>query len=132
MGSGAAGSVLVFDGSSVHIAHIGDASVLLASWNKNDTKLIFGSKDHKPQNPEEQARLQSAGSEVRKVNEDDEESYRIYLPGSTFPGLTMSRAFGDTACRGVLQDPEYNHFAFQPQSDEWYAIVASDGLWEFF
>merc|ERR1712176_321537 len=127
--SGAAGSVLVFDGSSVHIAHIGDASVLIGSWNQHDTRLIFGSNDHKPQNPEEQARLQAAGSEVRKL---DDGSYRIYKPGSTFPGLTMSRAFGDTACKGVLQDPDYNQFVFQPQSDEWYAIVASDGIWEFF
>merc|ERR1719447_168221 len=42
----------------------------------------------------------------------------------------MSRAFGDTACPGVLQDPEYHVFGMQP-TDQWYAIVASDGIWEF-
>lgn len=126
--SGAAGSVIVFDGASVHIAHIGDASVMLASWNRRDTRLIYGSKDHKPQDPEEKARLEAAGSEVRMV---DEESARIYQkPGGTFPGLTMSRAFGDTACAGVLQEPEYRQF-FMQESDEWYVIVASDGIWEF-
>jgi len=125
--SGAAGSVLVFDGAAVHTAHIGDSTVMLGSWNRRDSRLIHGTKDHKPQDAEEKARLEAAGSEVRQV---DEESWRIYLKGSTFPGLTMSRAFGDTACAGVLQEPEYAQF-FMQESDEWYAIVASDGIWEF-
>eukprot|EP00927_Polykrikos_kofoidii_P012321 TRINITY_DN15310_c0_g1_i1.p1 TRINITY_DN15310_c0_g1~~TRINITY_DN15310_c0_g1_i1.p1 ORF type:complete len:863 (-),score=151.51 TRINITY_DN15310_c0_g1_i1:60-2648(-) len=126
--SGAAGSVLVYDGVAVHVAHIGDASVMLGSWNRRDTRLIFGTEDHKPQNPAEKARLEFAGSEVRMV---DEESARIYLPGSSFPGLSMSRAFGDTACAGVLQEPEYKQFFLQPQTDEWYVVLASDGIWEF-
>merc|ERR1712008_380739 len=57
-------------------------------------------------------------------------SSRIYLPGSNFPGLTMSRAFGDTACKGVVADPEYHSLLMQPD-DQWYCIVASDGIWEF-
>eukprot|EP00445_Apocalathium_hangoei_P033813 CAMPEP_0203951986 /NCGR_PEP_ID=MMETSP0359-20131031/85737_1 /ASSEMBLY_ACC=CAM_ASM_000338 /TAXON_ID=268821 /ORGANISM="Scrippsiella Hangoei, Strain SHTV-5" /LENGTH=844 /DNA_ID=CAMNT_0050884797 /DNA_START=19 /DNA_END=2553 /DNA_ORIENTATION=- len=125
--SGAAGSVLVFEGPRIHIAHIGDAGAMVASWNRHDSHAVYGSKDHKPQVPEEQARLEAAGSEVREV---DESSYRIYLKGTTFPGLTMSRAFGDTACAGVLQEPEYKEILLQPK-DEYYAIVASDGIWEF-
>jgi len=125
--SGAAGSVLVFEGPSIHVAHIGDAGAMVASWNRRDSRLIFGTKDHKPQLPEERARLEAAGSEVREI---DEESYRIYIKGTNFPGLTMSRAFGDTACGGVLQEPEYHQFFMQP-GDEYYAIIASDGIWEF-
>lgn len=125
--SGAAGSVLVFDGDAVHVAHIGDASTMVASWNRHNSRVVHGTKDHKPQNAEEMARLEAAGTEVRKV---DEESYRIYRQGTTFPGLTMSRAFGDTACAGVIQEPEYQQL-FMQQADEWYAIVASDGVWEF-
>lgn len=125
--SGAAGSVMVFEGPTIHVAHIGDAGAMVASWNRRDSHLIFGTKDHKPQLPEERARLEAAGSEVREV---DEGSFRIYLPGTTFPGLTMSRAFGDTACGGVLQEPEYHTFFMQP-TDEYYAIIASDGIWEF-
>ncbi|OLQ09420.1 putative protein phosphatase 2C 72 [Symbiodinium microadriaticum] len=72
------------------------------------------------------ARLEAEGSEVREV---DEGSWRIYLKGSNFPGLTMSRAFGDTACAGISRDPEYHKFLMQP-NDQWYAIVASDGIWD--
>lgn len=125
--SGAAGSVLVLEESVIHIAWIGDASIAVGSWNRHDSRLVFATKDHKPNLPGERARLEAAGSEVREVDEDN---YRIYLPGSTFPGLTMSRAFGDTACGGVSQEPEYQQIFMQP-SDEYYAIVASDGIWEF-
>jgi serine/threonine protein phosphatase PrpC len=125
--SGAAGSVLVLEEQTVHIAFIGDARLMLASWNRRDSRLIFASKDHKPDLPEEKARLEAAGSEVREINPGN---HRIYLPSSNFPGLTMSRAFGDTACKGVLREPEYHKFLMQP-TDQWYAIVASDGIWEF-
>ncbi|CAJ1356001.1 unnamed protein product [Effrenium voratum] len=125
--SGAAGSVLVLEEQTVHIAFIGDARILLGSWNRRDSRMIFCTKDHKPELPEEKARLEAAGSEVREI---DEGSWRIYLKGSNFPGLTMSRAFGDTACAGISRVPEYHKFLMQP-TDQWYAIVASDGIWEF-
>lgn len=125
--SGAAGSVIVFDGPAVHVAHIGDAGAMVGSWNRRDSSLRHSTNDHKPQVPEERARLEAAGSDVREVDED---SFRIYRKGTDFPGLTMSRAFGDTACNGVLQEPEYHKLLMQP-SDEYYAIIASDGIWEF-
>lgn len=125
--SGAAGSVLVFEEPEIHIAWIGDATIAVGSWNRRDSRLIFSTKDHKPNLPDERARLEAAGSEVREVDADN---FRIYLPGSNFPGLTMSRAFGDTACGGVSQEPEYQQLFMQP-TDEYYAIVASDGIWEF-
>jgi cAMP-dependent protein kinase regulator len=125
--SGAAGSVCVMEEQTIHIAFIGDARIMLGSWNRRDSRMVFCTSDHKPENAGEKERLEAAGSEVREI---DGGSYRIYLPGSGFPGLTMSRAFGDTACAGVLREPEYHKYSMQP-SDEWYAIVASDGIWEF-
>jgi len=125
--SGAAGTCLAFDGPRIHIAWIGDSGAMVASWNRRDSRLVFGTKDHKPELPEERERLEAAGSEVREV---DEGSHRIYIRGTNFPGLTMSRAFGDTACAGVLQEPEYKEILCQP-SDEYYAVIASDGIWEF-
>jgi serine/threonine protein phosphatase PrpC len=125
--SGAAGTVVVFDGTCFHFAHIGDAGAMLASYNRRDSCLLHGTKDHKPEIPEEKARLEEAGNDVRQV---DPESWRIYLKDSNFPGLTMSRAFGDTACDGVLREPEYKQIFVQP-ADEVYLVVASDGIWEF-
>ncbi|CAE7239206.1 PRKAR2A, partial [Symbiodinium natans] len=125
--SGAAGTVLVFEGPCIHVAHIGDAGCLVASWSRHDSRVLHGTEDHKPNNPEERQRLEAAGSEVRQVDVD---SFRIYIKGTNFPGLTMSRAFGDTACAGVLREPHYQRMFIQP-SDEVYAVIASDGIWEF-
>ena len=61
------------------------------------------SEDHKPDTPGERERLEAAGSEVRQagtrdaslcpvldlVVQVDVESYRIYIKGTNFPGLTM-------------------------------------------
>jgi len=125
--SGAAGSVLLMEEQTLHIAFIGDARIMVGSWNQRDSRLVFGTTDHKPELPGEKERLEAAGNDVREVAP---EHFRVYLKGRDFPGLTMSRTFGDTICKGVLQEPEYHKFLMQP-TDEWYALVASDGIWEF-
>jgi len=125
--SGCSCSVAILAGLTVHLAHIGDSTGVLASWNKKNSRLMYSTLDHKPELPEERARLEAAGSEVR---ETEGGAFRIYVQGSSFPGLTMSRCFGDTVCRGVSQEPVYRQFQVQP-SDENYLIVASDGVWEF-
>jgi len=125
--SGSTCSVVLLEEQTVHIATIGDSRVMLGSWNRRDSRMIHCTRDHKPDLPEERTRLQACGSEVREIEPGN---HRIYLPGSDFPGLTMSRAFGDTACAGVLCEPEYHKILMQP-TDQWYCILASDGIWEF-
>eukprot|EP00929_Paragymnodinium_shiwhaense_P062416 TRINITY_DN3115_c4_g1_i1.p1 TRINITY_DN3115_c4_g1~~TRINITY_DN3115_c4_g1_i1.p1 ORF type:complete len:2235 (+),score=659.51 TRINITY_DN3115_c4_g1_i1:137-6841(+) len=125
--SGAAAAILVSQDQTLHIAHLGDCRVMVGSWNRRDGRLIFSTRDHKPELPEEKSRLENAGSEVREV---DPGAYRIFLPGTNLPGLTMSRAFGDTMLPGVSREPDYMKFSIGAD-DEWYAIVASDGIWEF-
>jgi len=125
--SGSSGSIVVREAHCLHFAHIGDSSVILASWNRRSQGLVLATKDHKPQVEAERARLEAAGSEVRQIDED---SYRIFIKGTNFPGLTMARTFGDTACGGVIQEPTYVCKTFLP-SEEYYVLLASDGIWEF-
>ncbi|CAK0833222.1 unnamed protein product, partial [Prorocentrum cordatum] len=86
--SGAAASVLLLEEQTVHLAFVGDCRIMVGSWNRHDSRMIFASKDHTPDLPEEKARLQAAGSEVREV---DPGTHRVYKRGSNFPGLSMSR-----------------------------------------
>lgn len=129
--SGTTASIMVRHEQKIHIGWVGDSNVMLASWNRHDSREIFTTWAHVPERDGEKQRIESCGSDVREVGEG---SFRIYLSGKDIPGLTMSRALGDfmlgVGGHGVIQTPEYKCFGMQP-GDEWYAIVASDGIWEF-
>lgn len=52
--SGAAGSCLVLEEQTVHIAYIGDARIMLGSWNRRDSRMIFctqARRFHAPNGP---------------------------------------------------------------------------------
>jgi serine/threonine protein phosphatase PrpC len=57
--------------------------------------------------------------------------FRVWFKQLDYPGLAMSRAFGDTPCRriGVTVEPElYVHRLTQQDQ---LLVVASDGVWEY-
>eukprot|EP01068_Selenidium_serpulae_P008346 Selendium_serpulae@DN4961_c0_g2_i3.p1 len=87
-------------------------------------------KDHKPDDPGEMARIVKRGGQVRKLEGDI--PHRVFLKGKTYPGLAMSRAIGDTvaANAGVICDADTNEYPIKPNCDL-FAILCSDGVWEF-
>lgn len=62
---------------SVVIANVGDSRTIVA----RDEKILFATADHKPQNPDERARIERCGGTVRMNRVDGD--------------LAVSRAFGD-------------------------------------
>ena len=56
---------------------------------------------------------------------------RVWLPDQEIPGLAMSRSLGDAVAHsvGVSSVPEVTEFLTGPNDK--FAVVASDGLWEF-
>eukprot|EP00397_Hematodinium_sp_SG-2012_P001567 GEMP01001571.1.p1 GENE.GEMP01001571.1~~GEMP01001571.1.p1 ORF type:complete len:934 (+),score=192.77 GEMP01001571.1:272-3073(+) len=125
--SGSTVSILILAKQEIHIATLGDSRIMVSSYGRHDSRLIYISTDHTPDLPGEKARIEGAGSPPGEVRDG-----RIYVKGQIYPGLTMSRAMGDFCCaeRGVTQEPNYECIAIQP-GDQWYALVASDGVWEF-
>ena len=79
--------------------------LLIGRWNRHDSRLVECTRDHKPEIPEEKARIEATGDPPGEVREVSPEHFRIFIKGEEFPGITMSRAFGDFACaeRGVSQ-----------------------------
>ncbi|CAD7933454.1 unnamed protein product [Amoebophrya sp. A25] len=126
--SGTTAAVMIRHEQQIHLAWVGDSNILLASYNRHDSTEVFSSRAHVPETEKEQVEM-SGDAEVREIAEG---SYRIYLKGTNVPGLTMSRALGDFMLqeKGITHIPEYKTVTMQP-GDEWYAIVASDGIWEF-
>jgi serine/threonine protein phosphatase PrpC len=87
--------------------------------------------DHKPDDPEEQRRIEAAGGFVAPPA-DVGLSARVYLdPNFTRIGLAMSRSIGDYAVKTVGVIPEPENFTYDVQENYRFMILASDGVWEF-
>jgi serine/threonine protein phosphatase PrpC len=86
-------------------------------------------RDHKPNLPEERARIELSGGVVRTMNLDN--SVRVFVKDRYYPGLSMSRALGDqlSAEIGVSCEPEIT--TYDITDVDRFLIIASDGVWEF-
>lgn len=100
------------------ICNIGDSRTLVA----RDGNIIFATQDHKPQNPEERARIERCGGTVRMNRVDGD--------------LAVSRAFGDFVFKRwrddlrnqkVIAVPDITRLTVQ-EGD--YLIIACDGVFE--
>ncbi|KAK3447297.1 hypothetical protein EUGRSUZ_A02858 [Eucalyptus grandis] len=111
-GSTAVAAVLTPD--RIVVANCGDSRAVLCRGGK----AIPLSRDHKPDRPDELARIEAAGGRVIHVN------------GARVEGiLAMSRAIGDKYLKPVVtSEPEITFTARQAEDD--CLILASDGLWD--
>lgn len=119
-GSGSTACVVLVTASHIVCANCGDSRAVLCRGGKT----IELSHDHKPENPEETARIQAAGGHVESNRVNGE--------------LAMSRAIGDFRYKQqselpddkqlVIAVPEIIHVE-RDKSDE-FVIVACDGIWD--
>ncbi|XP_072954636.1 probable protein phosphatase 2C 68 [Typha angustifolia] len=96
------------------VANCGDSRAVLS----RDGEAIPLSDDHKPDRPDELARIEAAGGRV------------IFVNGARVHGiLAMSRALGDKYLKPeVISDPDIK-IVERTNKDE-CLIIASDGLWD--
>jgi len=88
------------------------------------------SQDHKPNIGDEKARIEANGGEVKRLDNDN--AYRVYSKGHSYPGLAMSRAIGDLSAHscGIIHEPEV--FGLDNINEKGgYVVIASDGVWDF-
>jgi serine/threonine protein phosphatase PrpC len=128
--SGAACVMLIRKEQTVWLSHTGDSRIVLGTRKCPD--VIAETKDHKPTNPEELARITSAGSEVQTFTfENNVAISRVFVKGTDYPGLCMSRSIGDASVKnhGVPPYPEVKQLEITPGVT--FCVLASDGVWEF-
>merc|ERR1719387_1006053 len=85
------------------IAHVGDSRGIL---RKADGKTDDLTEDHKPNLPKEKERIEKSGG---RVVFDGYYNYRVFAKAGMYPGLNMSRAFGDVVAHkeaGLTAEPE--------------------------
>ena len=140
--------------SAAYIASVGDSRVVAAlaradggSTASSRQPRPFGNleavewtNDHTPERPDEEKRLIAAGARVAPTGSaggaaETEVHHgavkRVWLPEKDTPGLAMSRSFGDAigATVGVIAEPTVTKWQLTP--DHRFAILATDGVWEF-
>ena len=113
--------------------NIGDSRSILCS-NKDGKKYSRNlTVDHKPSLPLEKMRIEASGGEVYEYMNDSEEAYgppRVWVRGEKYPGLAVSRSFGDSvaASVGVISSPDVTE-VFLDYYDK-AIVIASDGVWD--
>eukprot|EP00928_Gymnodinium_smaydae_P018452 TRINITY_DN17021_c0_g1_i1.p1 TRINITY_DN17021_c0_g1~~TRINITY_DN17021_c0_g1_i1.p1 ORF type:complete len:436 (+),score=64.11 TRINITY_DN17021_c0_g1_i1:57-1310(+) len=131
MSSGTTATVVIHDHVAARcvIAHVADSTCVLGS---HDGESLLGralTRDHKPDLPDERARILSKGG---RVVFDGYSNHRVYSRGGVAPGLNMSRSIGDLQGHdqaGITAEPEVSEIDFDVSDDT--LILCSDGVWEF-
>jgi len=132
--SGTTATICVHDYSNnkLTIAHVADSTCCLSTFKDKGKKVLEGkalTRDHKPELPDEKARIEKAGG---RVVFDGYANHRIYAKNGRYPGLNMSRCLGDLlghADAGVSCVPEILEMTIS--EDDHILFVCSDGVWEF-
>jgi len=99
----------------IWIANVGDSRAILSN---RDGIAVQLSKDHKPNSPEERARIEQLGGKIVYDGVD----WRV-------KDLSLSRAFGDIECTPyVTHLPQI--YRYKLSSGDKFLIQACDGLWD--
>lgn len=153
--SGTTAVMSVIRGNEIICANIGDSRITLGYNTANGILAKQISDDHKPDRPDEKARILAKGGRVFAVEYDDgiDGPFRVWLGHMDVPGLAMARSLGDTVAHsaGVISDPEFTRYilgsgkgefyeansgkiasqTIEGWQEDLYLVIASDGLWEF-
>lgn len=116
--------------ATIWIATAGDSRAVLLEPGKGCVK---STTDHKPSVEAERKRIESFGGEIVTTKYDDGwVEQRVNLKGKDFPGISMSRCFGDLLVKdiGVVAEPTVEEWALSSYKNP-YLFAATDGVWEF-
>jgi beta-phosphoglucomutase-like phosphatase (HAD superfamily) len=129
--SGATATLILHDHvlSKLHVAHVGDSGCCVGKKTSAGWIGVPLTKDHKPEDPTEQARINSGGGQIVH---DGYANHRVFAKGKSYPGMNMTRAMGDIVGHkeaGITAEPTVNEV--QLAAEDQLLLVCSDGVWEF-
>jgi serine/threonine protein phosphatase PrpC len=120
MQTGSAALVVVKNKKHVWVANCGDCRAIMKYFDGRTYKSAQITKDHKPNDPDERARIESVGG---MILQDPFGTWRVN------GNLALSRSFGDLyLAPAVTWAPEIYHFGIT--QDMRAVIMASDGIWD--
>ena len=130
---------IIILGNHIISASVGDSRGILIYDEDNDPnlnklKVCQLSIDHKLDIPEERNRIIQSGGIVKQLKDSmgvESGPFRVFSKGSIYPGLAMSRSFGDSIAKnlGVISEPRIIEYNLNEKTK--FIVLASDGIWEF-
>lgn len=128
--SGCACLSIVLTTSHLLCANLGHARAVTGRIINGIWSVYQLSTEHRPDQESELSRILSLGGEVSVSKRIRSGPPRIYIKGTDYPGLCISRAFGDTSVEaiGLLHEPEVIYF--QPTCMDKFLLLGTFGLWE--
>lgn len=134
--SGTTASLVLFVGSDMYTANVGDSRVVLGQVSGpkgRKQKAIALTRDHRLSEEDEEQRCKDAGARVqpKKVHGSFTGEKRLWLMDHDVPGLVVTRALGDTLAHtiGCTALPEVFLRRMDPKRDQ-YVVLGSDGIWD--
>merc|ERR1712107_131451 len=109
-------------------AHIGDSACVLVEKVQNDFIVRPLTRDHQPDLCDERRRIEQAGGSVQF---DGYVYYRVYQAGEEYPGLNVSRCFGDLLGRsqcGLSCEPDIHEVMLKDRYE--ILCLCTDGVVE--
>lgn len=138
----------------IYSASLGDSRALLAitelpsekpvpkAVDHEDKKHLYSftnkvfplqlTKDQKPEDPDELARILKNGGHIKRINDNGKQigPFRVFDSSGKYPGLAMSRSIGDSSgsSLGVISIPICTEVGMT--GNERFIVLASDGIWD--
>ena len=142
--SGSCALILLFVDETLYVANIGDSRAIIS--DQRGKRICALTRDHKPEDPEERARIKKNGGSVSKGNilqhykmSEHFKARLPELPDRVYPGgLSLSRSFGDITAKytelggktGVLiSTPEIKAYKLDMDKAD-FIVMGCDGIYD--
>ena len=132
--SGSTSVMLFLLNDQLICSNIGDSQCFIFNCDSEDLWTFEAlSFPHLASDEKEQKRIIEQGGEIHPYYEQNgifEGPDRIYAKNKVYPGLVMSRTFGDLEAKkiGVISEPDI--IIKKIDSNAKYIVLGSDGLWD--
>lgn len=130
--------VLLLTNRKALIAHVGDSRAVLGTRPRSNPRARWQAvnltRDHKPELPDEHARIDKAGAQIISSGQHPNAVSRIFTPQQHWPMINMTRSIGDLHAhsQGLTADAEVAvaEQLWDPISQEAVLVICSDGVWD--
>lgn len=130
--SGSTATCILMSDKTMYVSHLGDS---LAHYLHSDDQLVTLTRPHHFDDETERLMIQrQRKGSIRRIQLRpgvEIGPLRIYAKGEEYPGLAMSRSFGDLEAHrvGVSAEPDFSSIDISDK-ESLELVAGSDGLWD--